>query len=38
MKLKHLAVVEDSSLGDLLEEAFEDLLKKSGKEGKGLKR
>jgi len=27
-KLKHLAVDEDKSLGELLEEAIEDLLKK----------
>jgi predicted transcriptional regulator len=27
-KLKHLAVDEDESLGDLLEEAVQDLLKK----------
>ncbi len=32
--LKHLAVDEDRSLGDLLEEAVQDLLKKYGKKGK----
>lgn len=30
-KLKHLAVDEDKSLGDLLEEAIEDLVKKYAK-------
>ncbi len=32
--LKHLAVDEDRSLGDLLEEAVQDLLEKYGKKGK----
>ena len=33
-KLKHLAVDEDESLGKLLEEAIEDLLKKYEKQKK----
>ncbi len=33
-KLKHLAVDEDSSLGELLEEAIQDLLDKYEKEKK----
>lgn len=33
-KLKHLAVDEDESLGDLLDEAIADLLKKYEKEVK----
>lgn len=33
-KLKHLAVDEDQSLGNLLEEAIEDLLKKYEKKPK----
>ena len=37
-KLKHLSVDEDASLGDLLEEAIEILLRKYGKEEKRLKK
>lgn len=37
-KLKHLAVDEDVSLGTLLEEAIQDLLKKYEKQEKKLKR
>ncbi len=33
-KLKHLAVDEDESIGDLLDEAIEDLLKKYEKKKK----
>ena len=33
-KLKHLAVDEDESLGDLMDEAIEDLLKKYEKKSK----
>jgi hypothetical protein len=37
-KLKHLAVDEDESLGNLLEEAIEDLLKKYEKQEKKAKK
>jgi predicted transcriptional regulator len=35
-KLKHLAVDADASLGDLLEEAIQDLLKKYEKKQKKI--
>jgi len=37
-KLKHLAVDEDESLGNLLEEAIQDLLKKYEKQEKKPKK